>query len=277
MKHKLNFQTIVLLLSATIITTSCSNNDSKNSDDKENKFTMTSKLSGEKINEKEAEDYVAKFFKTYNNQEFETISDYFLGDMKTTMKEMIPVMYKRFGELQTSSKYKTKSLEKENEIALFYKCDFKNKDKNIFIKFEVNEEYKKFKISSFNTSDNKNKLENTTPEKALNTGKIFYEYVQNNKYDDLFNLLDDKAFSDKLKRKFIDVVKMRKKAFGKITEYKYNSFSTANADNRDVYIMIYECKTESKKPLFEKVAFIDRSGTYKIVNYKYSRNLEKIK
>ena len=215
--------------------------------------------------------FMQQFYKTYNNQDFETIEKMGVAGIGDFFKDF----YAYFGKIENYELYKTSITSQDSleKTELFYKCEYKSIDKPLYQKFVVIKN-KQYKILDFSYAYSEEILENKEKDynEVQKTADKYYQLLQNDDWEQLIQIFDKQFVIDSgYTEIFITTIKQRRDYYGKIQSHSPETFFTTPLENNTIAIdVIYYCQTDKNKNLYEALTFIKRNDGFKLINYKYS-------
>jgi hypothetical protein len=79
-----------------------------------------------------------------------------------------------------------------------------------------------------------------------------------------------------IKNDFYNVFNQHIEYFGKVTNYKQTAFSTDISNGNTIVSLKFDCDTEKGTKLYERLKFIKRGNTYKLFQFEYNIDQNKI-
>ncbi len=236
-------------------------------------FFIISCNSSESSSSKKKNSLIEKFYKAYNENNFEKIADISVKSISEQLKKLVTDNFNTLGKNKSHIQYSKKYIKKSGTktLVLSYKCKYEKTDATIYEKFFI--DTKKNKISSFVYSGDKNFIDNyeNYSKEATEVATNYYDHIIDNDFSILNDILDKQTnFGDSITEKYIQVIKNRRASYGKIISYSQIDINTFFNKGKITIIQRFECKTNKDKKVYEELRLIYLDGKFKIYDYYYA-------
>lgn len=112
--------------------------------------------------------------------------------------------------------------------------------------------------------------------KSGKVGDLFYTHLQRNDFQSIIKMLDKDALKQYTAEEWKKLFISRNQFLGKIKSYKNTGFHTNTVEGTNVSILNYEVDN-SNGLVYEEIEFVKRGNDYKILTYRFSPDIAKLK
>jgi len=108
-------------------------------------------------------------------------------------------------------------------------------------------------------------------EGAQKVADKFFQAFNNQDEKAMENILDQELVIDAgIKDDFYDVFDQHASSLGNITKHKRYAFSTNMNNGLTTVILKFNCETEKRKSVYEKLKFVQRDDNYKVIAFEFN-------
>lgn len=220
-----------------------------------------------------------KFFKYFNNQNYDQIESLCNAAKREFVSEMSKKYYSEFRELSEYEKYDLTehNIDDQKHTNLFYNCRTEKDNNELFCKLDFIPERGDGDpllvsvIMSFDKTFIDNYDENA--ENAKSVANDFYDRLEKGDLDGVFELFDNSLSEEDKYNEFFGKIGDRIEKFGTAENSYYESFLGEFQDGQTVFHVIYYLTSE-KNTFYEKISLIKKGSDFKIFDYNYAKNIE---